>query len=282
MLGPNVIPEIHHRELAFEQLFKGVQEEFKKCFKIENDYTVIPITGSGTFALEVLLNSLDLKFKHLYTDEEFGSRLLKINHNEKGEDGYAYCNYETSISKFNHLKDYNKIKTTVIDAVSSFPYYNIPKDVGAWVTVNSKQIGCNPGLSFIVIHKSLLPYVKDEEFSTLSLKRHLSFHEKNQTPNTPAISLLQETLEKLKHFSVHGLKKKIDERFLMLSKYFPEYIGSGPVFTIPSNEKNDKFKKEFNLYGKKNIQLFLWTGTDINYSDIEKYLKENYDSFIAD
>lgn len=286
MLGPNVIPSIHHREIMFMELFQDLQTTFKRVFDVSDDYIVLPITGSGTLALEILINSLDLKFKHLYTDEEFGSRFQKINHNEQATDdddadGYAYCNYETSISKFNHLTNYNKVETTIIDAVSSFPYYNIPKGTGAWVTVNSKQLGCNPGLSFIVIHERLLKYVKDEEFSVLSLKRYLNYNEKHQTPNTPAISLLQETLESLQNFSVHKLKKKIISRSEMLSQYFPDSVGSGPVFTINSSKKNDKFKKEFNLYGKTNIQLFLWSGSDHEYIEIEKYLKENYDSFIT-
>jgi len=271
MLGPNVKPEIHHREQSFELLYDNLCNAFKKKFKISNDFTVLPITGSGTLSLEILINSLDIKFEHLFTNEEFGSRLEKINHQPKGNEGVAYVQYETSTSNVN---TFNTDKPLLIDAVSSFPYYDIPSDADAWVTVNSKQIGCNPGLSFIVIRNSLLDKVKPTEFSYLSLHRYLDYAKINQTPNTPAISLMQETLEKIEEFDVEALRNKIDKRRLQMDTVFSTNSGSGPVYTIEGDTHND-IKRVFGLYGKHNTQIFLWSGTNKDYNSLVNYTKRN-------
>jgi aspartate aminotransferase-like enzyme len=271
MLGPNVKPNIHHREKQFELLYDDLCNAFKDKFNLPEDIIVLPITGSGTLALEILINSLDIKFKHEFTDEEFGSRLEKINHQEKGNEGTAYVHYETSISKLNSIEKSNGI--TLLDAVSSFPYYDIPSNVDAWVTVNSKQLGCNPGLSFIIIKKSLLSKVKPVEFSYLSLQRYLDYGMLNQTPNTPAISLMQETLEKIQTFDIDAFRKKIDKRRKQMHKVFDTNTGDGPVYTIEDNSYND-IKNVFGLYGKKNIQIFLWSGTDKDYNSLVNYTKK--------
>jgi aspartate aminotransferase-like enzyme len=269
MLGPNVKPNIHHREKSFELLYDNLCNTFKEQFKVPEDFLVIPITGSGTLALEILINSLDIKFEHKFTEEEFGSRLEKINHQDKGTDAIAYVHYETSISKLNSFRT---DKITLLDAVSSFPYYDIPADVDAWVTVNSKQIGCNPGLSFIVIKESLLPKVKPAEFSYLSLQRYIDYGKINQTPNTPAISLMMETLEKIQSFDVDAFRNKIDKRRKQMDKVFSENTGAGPVYTIDEEHHTD-IKNVFGLYGKHNTQIFLWSGTSNDYNSLVNYAK---------
>ena len=87
MLGPNKIPSIHHREKDFEDLYKNLTEKFKEVFNVPKDSIVLPITGSGTLALEILLNSLGVKLSHKFTNEEFGGRLEKLNRQPKGNEG---------------------------------------------------------------------------------------------------------------------------------------------------------------------------------------------------
>ena len=270
MFGPNNNPSIHHREPAFEKLYFDLEDTFKKAFTISDEYNILAITGSGTVALETVLNSIKPNIKHEFVDAEFGKRMKLVNHSEEGNEGIAYPLYETSISRYQDIKKQGKLK--IVDAVSAFPYYDIPDDADIWVTVNSKQIGCNPGLSFIGIKKSAMEFVKEEEFSYLSLKRYLNYKDQLQTPNTPAIALMQETLEHLKDFDLPAFRRMIDSRRERLEKLFGKYsIGDGPVMTIESNPTVNKIKKIYNLYGKHNTQIFLWSGSEMQY---EKFIFE--------
>ncbi len=267
MFGPNNLPyNHHHREDKFKVLYSNFQKRFQETFGLE-DYIILPITGSGTIALEILLNSLNIKLEHLYTDLEFGARFEALNHSKKGRDGVAYVQYETSIGKY---QESDSRKPVIIDAVSSFPYYNIPLNASAFVTVNSKQLGCNPGLSIIGVKPELLKKVKPEEFSYLSLKKYLNYSKINQTPNTPAISLIEELYNALEHFDLEAFRKTLDSRREDLDNIFPHNTGEGPVFTL---DMDKELKNKYNLYGKQNTQIFLWSGTQIDFDHFINNIK---------
>ncbi len=60
MFGPNHSPSMHHREVAFEELYKDLIFNFKQKFNVPDEMTVLPLTGSGTYAINMVLDSLNL------------------------------------------------------------------------------------------------------------------------------------------------------------------------------------------------------------------------------
>ena len=274
MFGPNKTPSIHHREDAFKLLYENLTKTFAEKFNVSDDFVVVPITGSGTLAIEIVIKSLQFGLDVQYKKEEFGNRLNIMTENNVQYAGVDACVlYETSKSVYHDCVD-RKHNFKFLDCISAFPYYDVPKDVDVWVTVNSKALGVAPGLSFIVLHKKIIPILKYPQMSYLSLSRYLSYAEDNQTPNTPAIELYSQTLDVIKNFDVAVFREKINNRRRVLQKYLNCEGGEGPVFTIKPTEYILKLKKRFNLYGKDNVQIFLWSGTDGDYNNLFEYLEE--------
>lgn len=279
MFGPNHKPRYHHREPYFEKMYSNLVKTFRDTFGVSDDFLVLPITGSGTLSLEMVLNNIKCGITFKNTEFEFGKRLSKLYHKDScfstvEAEAEAEVQYETSESILNVSSKEKNIR--IMDCVSSFPFYQVPEDVDIWVTVNSKQLKCSPGISFIVIRKSILDYIEDESFSYCSLARYINYATFNQTPNTPAINIFEETLNSIKKFNIEKQRKLIKFRREQLQNLFGVEGGTGPVFTLENNEKVKKIKEKWNLYGKNNTQLFLWSGTNKEYEDFIKGVKNDF------
>ncbi len=305
MFGPNHTPEIHHRETAFEELYADTQAAFCKVANLDpRKWDVFFITGSGTCAIESMLYSVNENIT-VATTGHFSSRaslyLLGAEKRAVGTRGpYAYMvQYETAESKYSDpdlnygtvppagcAKEdewiYKLLPQLVIsDCVSAFPYYKPRGDM--WATVSSKQLGCAPGLSVVCMKKDLwyTGIMNPADASYMSLAKYKVKDDINQTPHTPAITLMREFEHKLRFFKVDDHRRMIDARRKEILKHVPEdiIIGEGPVVTIKNNTlETRRLVRELDLYNNSSDgpQIFLWSGTDDQYDKLYETLEKIY------
>lgn len=285
MFGPNHTPSIHHREPAFEKLWYDTRDAFYRAVNLDpRTWDVFFVTGSGTCAMETLLHSVRVKGIYVHGDGHFAKRWDDLV-NQMGRRGgsqlredVATCGvlYETSESSHRPADD----GSDVLDCVSAFPYY-MPTKSPAWCSVTSKQFGCSPGLSFVVVRKDLWvkDFFKPMEPTYMSLAKYKAKAQYGQTPNTPAISLLEEFKDKLESFSLENHRNMIDRRREYLTKLLGSDTikGTGPVLTLNNTPRVCAMQEKFNLYNNSSDgpQIFLWSGTDEQYQELYNWLKDN-------
>ena len=271
-MNPNTIPSYSHRSSEFKALYAELQKRLLVCAGLnpETD-TVIVLTGSGTLANEVVIYS-SYGVNVPESGGMFAGRIeamANLHHRKNLMSPLFGVLYETGISKLNDPSYWN-----FADCISAWPYYDIPRGVDVATCVNSKQLGAPCGLSFIFIRNlriNIQNYFRPPQHTYLSLARYVEYAENHQTPNTPAISLIEQTLLALP-FNVESLRKKIDARRAFLTeaadKYGVGHTGEGPVLTFTK-----KLNTSIDLYGNSGTsQVFLWSGTDSQYECLAKDL----------
>ena len=287
MFGPNQKPSFSHREQKFETLYAETEDTFRSFAGLSKDeWDVFFVTGSGTCALETVLYSFSRRLK-VVTSGHFSTRIAEyLQQNDKladtSEGHVVAVQFETASCQHNDITSRNDT-VIIADCVSSFPYY---KPVGnIWVSVSSKQLGCQPGLSIIVMRKDLWgnDYIKPADASYMSLAKYKVKSEQSQTPHTPAIGLLSELNVTLSHFDVGHHRQIIDERRKKIETLVnPKSrltMGEGPVITLKNgNEKVQKLVDQFGLYNNSSEgpQIFLWTGTDHQYEQLYEFAEKEF------
>ena len=219
---------IHHRTPQFQAVLKDVHVKLKKVFQTENP--VLMLASSGTGAMETsVVNFLSKGDKALVVNggkfgERFGeickaygvevvsydvawgdaadpetiAKLLKDNSDIK----VVYSTLcETSTGVANDIKAIAAVvsKTDaimVVDAISGLSADEFkPDEWGVDVVVSGSQKGfmLPPGLGFISVSKKAEKLIESSDLPKFyfSLKAGLKSHAKDDTPWTPAVSLIQ-------------------------------------------------------------------------------------------
>lgn len=302
MLGPNVkdvFPgcEFHglqmdHRGHRFRELMFLLQERFRQTFRMP-DFTFLFVTGSGTFANEIILSSIRGTWQMYYCDAKFGGALARMSRHHipvAGRDAagpwnMAYVAYETSISRLNYVPFYSDKGSgsdqrgiIFADMVSAFPYYDVPDSVDVFTTVSSKQIGAFPVIGVIGIRKTLnldMLLRRGRGASCLDLHSYVHAAAEHQTPHTPAIPLYADLLDTLDAFDLDVHRQKLDQRRKRIEEACnPAWlIGTGPVVTIGITKETEEVGKHHDLYrSDAGYQIFTWTGRDSDYDALCKSL----------
>jgi aspartate aminotransferase-like enzyme len=281
MFGPNHSPRYHHRERNFSEHYEDTVNLFCDFAGISpNEWDVFFITGSGTCAIQTILYSVNTKLNVL-TDGLFSERMRRFLDEQGKLDTTSSLDsgvcYETSISHYNSdLSD----DIFMCDCVSSFPYYE-PKGQ-MWATVTSKQLGCSPGLSVVVMKKYLwdTDLISPADESYLSLGKFKAKRDIYQTPHTPAINLIDEFHSLLSNYTVDTFREKILERRTELLRHIPveQTIGDGPVLTLKDDEQSKALTIQFSLYNNSSEgpQVFLWSGTGDQYDKLYNAVEDIY------
>ncbi|MBT4934324.1 MAG: hypothetical protein HOL66_13130 [Rhodospirillaceae bacterium] len=281
MFGPNHSPRYHHRERDFSEHYADTARLFCEFAGIDtDDWDVFFVTGSGTCAIQTILYSLSDQL-NVVTEGHFSDRIKRyltdIGKKSNSSSKTAGVVYETSIS---HLNDDLPDDIFMCDCVSSFPYYEPKGQI--WATVTSKQIGCAPGLSIVVMKKSLWDdgSINFADESYLSLGKFKAKREDHQTPHTPAITLIDDLNEKLRNWDAERFRTMISKRRNELLMHIPTdcIIGDGPVLTLKDDERSRGLTTLFNLYNYSSDgpQIFLWSGTGKQYDKLYERLGEFY------
>lgn len=218
---------IHHRTPQFKAVLKDVNVKLKKVFNTENPVLVFASSGSGAMEASVvnLLSKGDKalvirggKFGERFAEicEAYGVEVvaydvtwgdaadpsvvqkhLKENPGIKAVYG-TLC--ETSTGVVNDIEGIAKVVAAtdavfVVDAVSGLSADEIkPDEWGVDVIVSGSQKGLMlpPGLGFLSISPKARKLVETSDLPKyyFSLKAALKAHEKDDTPWTPAVSLI--------------------------------------------------------------------------------------------
>lgn len=280
MFAPNPVPGFHHRSASFHKLYRYCQDAFCEVAQLDSrEWQVALVTGSGALALEALFYTAAPRkqfwISRQRAQEEFGSRLLFYAQlhgafTKATPINEAFVQYETSLSEFRSpLLAHSGASLVVADSVSCFPYALPPPEVDAFVTVSGKLLGAPPGIAFVAARESAwekdLFDDLDERYSYLNLNRHFVYARRGETPNTPAISLLSPLASALASLHPGRLREKVDARRRALEDATGLWGGEGPVFTFP---RFLPFHEELGLYGKRSTQVFLYSGTDEEFSTL--------------
>ena len=240
-------PIINHRGELWRGLYRKVQKGLKYVFQTENE--VYSLTNSGTGAVECAISNLVAKGDKVVvptngefgirvseTVERFGGKAIRIEADwgdwadpKKIEEALAknpdtkmiaFVYNETSTGVRNPAEEL--IKTAkdhgiliLCDAVSNLAgdYLYMDKwDVDAVVTGSQKCLACPPGLAFISLNQSAWKKVENNKnranfyFDLIRLRK---FHEKSETPFTPAVSIFYALDEALEMIREEGIENRI-------------------------------------------------------------------------
>ena len=286
MFGPNTIGKkvyslnYSHRDKEFISLYKELTCSFKNNFDL-HEYDILFLPGSGTIGIESLISSCVDKINLIGPNGKFKNRWLGISNRyskNKKQSINMFCQLETSNSNFFSQEG------CVIDAISSFPYYDMPKNTLAFITCSNKQLGAFPGLSIIGIHKNFWHKIrKDEQFSYLNLALHRKFAEKHQTLTTAPTPVYEHLLDNINNFDLNKLKEKINHVSRTITELFgkEDIIGEKicPVITIKKNSVPINIATKYQLYGLNNpstdnYQIFTYSHPREHYEDFIKDLKK--------
>tara|TARA_B100001939_G_scaffold334580_1_gene335683 strand:+ start:355 stop:1251 length:897 start_codon:yes stop_codon:yes gene_type:complete len=292
MFGPNTYIDFptsithSHRDKEFMDTYQDLRELFVDVFDLQ-DYDILFIGGSGTTAIESVVWSMMNDIEVSGNGGVFRNkweRLVKT-YGKEGSSRYyrevLYCQLETSNSSYYEEK-VSRWNGTIVDAISSFPYYDIPKGVNVFVTCVNKQLAGFPGLSIVGVKKTFWNRIKDsDEFTYLNLRRYYEYGLKNQTPTTAPTQIYEHFLTILRRFDIDELRNKINRNSELIVDAIgkDKIIGESlcPVITIPKEFISDELAQKWNLYGlqteSKNYQIFTYSCDDKDYENFAKELK---------
>lgn len=263
-MNPNFIPTYSHRSTEFKNLFSRVTQKLLTLAGMDpvHDCALL-ISGSGTLANEVVLSSLKSS-PRIATRGGFSTRLqniCEVHHPSVGAPGalMAGVQYETGVSQLSTLG------LEFADCISAFPYYDIPKSARIATTVSSKQLLASCGLSIIFIrdYKTISEIMKPAVPSYLSLMQYVAMYERQQTPNTPAISAIEDLDTVLSSFNAGRAREQIratrEQLVEICGRKGIPTIGTGPVLTIDLDH-NPLPDIDFYMNSGR-PQCFLWSMT---------------------
>lgn len=222
-----VKPIIHHRTGEYQEITKRVSEDLKYIFQTQDPVLMFASSGTGGMeaAVSGLLSSSDTAL--VVVSGKFGERWYEIckvygisceiievvsgdsvsvdeikNRLSKGKFSALFTTLcETSTGALTDIEGIGKItKETdtilVVDAISGLCADEFLQDAwGVDVCVSSSQKGLMlpPGLSFVSLSKKAQERIEGSDLPKyyFSLKKALKALEKNDTPFTPAISLVR-------------------------------------------------------------------------------------------
>ena len=200
--------EYSHRSVGFETLYKSCKEKLEEI----TGRRILFVQGSASAAIEAVLRHLTGEEPEEYrvaigmhSNGLFANRAAQLAasmgmlvKDEKEMDlirpfynaGYA-VQFETSESRIFDLTsfcDTCKVdgSISVVDSVSAFPYYPLPK-ADIVILSSAKQLRGLPVLGIIAYREDFIWDFTGQQPKTdyLSLPRIIEYDKKNQTPHTP-------------------------------------------------------------------------------------------------
>ena len=282
MFGPNTHTSVNsvidnsHRDKEFFEKVINTRKLFQKTFNLEN-YDILFIPGSGTIGMESVIWSVNTQIKIIGPKGKFASRwegLSKLHATESKKTINLFCQLETSIAEV-----YSE-ENCIVDAISSFPYYDLPDNTKIFVTCINKQIGGIPGMAIVGVHKDFWSNIRDSSvFSYLNLSLYNKYLSTGQTPTTPAVCHIDNLYQLLMDFDIDKLRRKIDSNSEKLTKSIGSEniigITKGPVICVKKHAIPLTIATKYQLYGinSDNNLYYLFTYSVSN---------EIYEQFIKD
>lgn len=286
MFGPNPthsvnkVSDYSHRDDAFLSLYRRLSDAFQEKFDL-NEYYLIFMCGSATLGIESMIRSFNKRVRTIGSEGKFKSRWEEIARKTNHSKGNEWCDLSCQLETSNSSVNVNDAE--LVDSVSSFPYYTIPKTSKVFTTCGNKQLGAMPGIAVVGIKKDCLEEIKvDKSFSYVNLFTHLMFMKDNQTPTTASTILFENLLDAVEEFDPIENEKKIQTNSKLLSEAFGSYVVGEkccPVITVKREAVPLDVAKKWQLYGvnsgSKNYQFFTYNGTEQDYKNFLEDVNEN-------
>jgi aspartate aminotransferase-like enzyme len=266
-------PMISHRGLEWRKLYDQCQEGLKYLFQTENSIYIL--TTSGTGGVECTASNLVKKGDKVLvpTNGEFGIRLADIFEvygaevirvpaewgewaepdkideiltKNKDISIFAYVYNETSTGVRNDAKKLAEIGSkhgviVVCDGISNIggdEMYMDKWDIDVVITGSQKAIACPPGLAFVSFNDKAWKKIRDGGPKLnyyWNLEKIEKFHQKSETPFTPAVSLIFSLNEALKIIENEGIENRV-KRHVIASKALRAGVKSMGFTLFPKNE----------------------------------------------
>lgn len=249
---------ISHRCQDYREMHASICGKLCKLFDSDSAFI---ITGSGTAGNEAALASMLSREDRVLclTNGTFGKRLaeaarvysdnviekkfesgkgidldrVKGDIDASGAGVLAMVYNETSTGVANHVREicrYAKGKGmyVIIDGISAIGGHDMSMrewKVDICTLGSQKCLGAPPGLSLIGVMESAFEKIEKNNVKSFyfDLRKYKKFQEKNETPFTPAISLLFGLREALKALDEEGLRNRI-ERHRKAGAYLREEL----------------------------------------------------------
>ena len=241
--------DICHRVPEFEGLIKRLQENLLKVFQANDEYYILPITGSGTAANEAVISSYFAGGKKaiLVNNGEFGCRLeglLRTHDVDFTHLEYEWCAYpdvneiesylkkdevdavimvcqETSTGMINPYREVGRLahqygKTFIADGVSAVGGEDVNvagNHIDFCTTSSNKCISGLPGVGIVCARISKLGELKGLKPRTAYLDLYAQYRmltQTGQTLNTPSTTMFFVLDEAVRELLDEGLENRIE------------------------------------------------------------------------
>lgn len=248
---------INHRGHAYEEIQARVIENLKYFFQTKNDIFLLTASGMGGLEAAIVNFFSPQDTIVSFTCGEFGNRWVDVARRfwlnvvqikfplgtavEKDEvyrvlekqdkiNGVLFTHNETGTGVLNAIAEFAPLVKThktkpllLVDSISALGAVDLPMDelgIDVLVTASQKAWMAPPGLSMIAVSSNAWEkhaFAKIPRYY-LDLSLYKEFAQKNQTPATPAVSVLYGLDASLQMMRKEG-KEKIFSRQLKLMQY---------------------------------------------------------------
>ncbi|MHA1753982.1 MAG: pyridoxal-phosphate-dependent aminotransferase family protein [Candidatus Odinarchaeia archaeon] len=267
-------PMISHRGGEWHTLYNSIQELLKYLFQTKN--TVYTLTSSGTGGVECTVSNIVKKgdkvlvpvngeFSRRMAEifEIYGAKVIKldipwgdwidpekVNSILEEDDGISILSFvynETSTGVRNPAQKLTEIgrkhgKIVICDAISNLGGDELYMDkwgIDVVITGSQKAIACPPGLAFISLSERAWRKIEANTSPInyyWNLKKIKAFHQKSETPFTPAVSLFFGLDKALKIIKNEGIENRV-KRHKICSKALIEGAKTLGLTLYPKKEE---------------------------------------------
>lgn len=296
-------PDMGHRRPMFEQVVDSIRSQLLELFGADDRYATVVVSGSGTAANETALSSIvkDSDEVLLIKNGAFGERLdgiltcygytfhkleyawgqfpdvkqvEEIVAGNKDIQWICMVYHETSTGMINPVNEVGELaikygRRFFVDCVSAVggEDVNVVRDhIDVSTGVPNKAVGGMTGVSFVCAKRSSVPALGKVPRRNvyLNLQKHIEWADKrNQTPNTPSVTMFVALAAVLRELFEEGLETRIKRyqscakiirdgiRKLGLRLLLPDELSSNTVTSVflPEGIKLADFINELDSRG---------------------------------
>ena len=245
-----VVPDICPREKDFVEVMQEVRQGLLRAVRAGNDYTCVLFGGSGTAAMDAVINSVVPPKKKILVinNGAYGERMIKIangynidcaelvfpwndlpdlNTIERTLDDdmdithIAVVHHETTSGLLNPLKELEEIarssgKTLVVDAISSFA--GIPIDMSEdgidyLMSTANKCVEAMVGVSFVICKKEEIEELANWPPRSFYLDLYSQYRYMEETGEmrfTPPVQVIYALRQAVRELLEEGLEKRFE------------------------------------------------------------------------
>ena len=240
--------DLCHREPEFQQLLDSVRTKLVRALAPDGDWVAVPLTGSGTLALEAGVTSVVSSGRRMLVvvNGVYGERILEMAQThgiatvvvrsdwgrppdlaaienalraDPGIEVVALVHHETTTGLLNPVEEVGRItrahgRVLFVDAISGLAGDTLRLEdwgVGVCVGVANKCVQGIPGVGFVLAKRGEMQRMAEipPRSVYMHLPRHFAAHEKHTVPFTAAVQVLYALDEALDELLEEGVDARV-------------------------------------------------------------------------